>query len=319
MLNQQRNIGIKGEYKFVKRNKYNEEITLCSFSNLLTDTGIDRLINTEEILAGAIYCQLGTGVTEPQVSDISLGSYSVHTSIHSDKDYPITDVSPIYFKTTRVFTFEPGQATGTFTEVGVGWSTNTNLLSKSLIKDSNGTAISLTIAADEYLDIHYSFYWYFPDNPITSVLNINSVDTDLTVKLYNCNSELDRLQTFKNLRYPKFLKRTSAVESVLTSDIFNDTLSNKLDYPETGYLPLANVQNTFDSYVAGSFELIIESVFNQDYNFINGVNTFVLHNKTIIGDNIISDGGWQIGYNPAIVKSSEQQFKLRTKIQFSRI
>ena len=98
-------------------------------------------------------------------------------------------VAPDYVTpaTTQV-TFNPGEATGTWTEVGWGYFTpntsnpaaNHRVTSRALIVDSSGFPLAITVLADEYLTVVYTTRHHFNVNDITYSLTIAGTSYTVT-------------------------------------------------------------------------------------------------------------------------------------------
>lgn len=302
------NIGVKGKYRIVKR-KINSDIEeILEFDNLITNAGLDRLFTIGSYLAGAEYCQLGTGTAEPQVTDTTLNNYSKHKYQTSRLDYNCSTETPYYVRTTVKTSFLPGEATGIFTEIGMGWGTNSGLFSKSLIKDSENNPISLTVLADEYLDIYYDFYWYLPNTFTAVQQTINGVNTQVTIKPYNVLSS-NYYSALVSLRYPYLITKANASSEALPADIFSTEIVS---------IPNSAISITREAYVDGSFERVLVASFGPNIDLTAGVRSVFIGDASVSSGNLYA-GGWGINYDPPVTKTSEQEFKIRIKIKLTRM
>jgi hypothetical protein len=75
----------------------------------------------------------------------------------------------------RTFRFSVGTATGNITEVGVGWSA-TDCFSRARTVDGGGTPVTITVLADEFLDVTYELRLHWPtvDISITGFVSATS-------------------------------------------------------------------------------------------------------------------------------------------------
>jgi hypothetical protein len=121
--------------------------------NLITNGGLERWGTGTPI----VYCAVGNGTSTPQVTDSTLGANFVaqHNSVPSGGP-GIRGSAPYYGYVTYVYRFTPPGTNKNISEIGVGWGTSgTNLWSRSLIKDINGTPVTITWLAAETLDVTY--------------------------------------------------------------------------------------------------------------------------------------------------------------------
>lgn len=122
--------------------------------NLILNSGLNR------IGVGGIIdrCQVGTGSTTPDVGQTALANFLANSSAVQNTVGGTDTPTNTYAWIRRTFRFNAGVATGNLTEVGVGWAGG--LFSRALIKDSGGTPTSITVLADEYLDVTYELRSY---------------------------------------------------------------------------------------------------------------------------------------------------------------
>ena len=150
------------------------------FPNLITDGGLERIASYSDWLA---YCTVGTGSTTPSFGDSGLASFVGynHGGVTSTTD-GVTGSSPYYHWIKKIYRFNPGDATGNISEVGIGWSTADGyLFSRALILDSGGSPTTITILSDEYLDVTYECRRYLPETDAdTYQIDLRSITHDVT-------------------------------------------------------------------------------------------------------------------------------------------
>lgn len=127
------------------------------FRNLITNRGLDLLGNA---LAPATYVYLSTSTATPAVTDTAMGGTVVNTATGSPiyaNTNTISGTSPYTCSHLRGWRFTAGQATGTWSSIGIGAApTDTNnVFAKTRIRDSGGTPTSITVLAGEILDVRY--------------------------------------------------------------------------------------------------------------------------------------------------------------------
>lgn len=117
--------------------------------NLVLDTGLSRMSVDTWITGLAV----GTGQTPPQSNHTGLENYK-YFSTDLREQQPLLDLvsDEIYYGIRLRYRFSPGQATGNISEVGMGWSP-TNMWNRALVRDVEGSATTVTILPDEFLDV----------------------------------------------------------------------------------------------------------------------------------------------------------------------
>lgn len=304
-------VGVRGEYTFIVRNADGSEKSVIKTKNLITNYGLNKLFTElSSDLGGVNYCQLGSGTTEPSFTDLNLTNKLVSKyGAAAVTNYFCSNVAPYYSRTTVKFSFSPGQATGMFTEVGLAATETNTLFSHALIKNGNGDLVTLTVLADEYLDVYYDFYWYYPDTALTVQQTINSVVTNVSVHLYNVLGNIYSNYTFKALRYPGLVRKAFVSVDSKPVDILNTQISNTAN---------VFVDITRETYVENSFERVITATFAPSLDFTAGIKAVLFSYDGYTSGVIMQQGGWMIGYEPAVVKNTEQVFTIRLKLKLTR-
>ena len=170
--------GIEGFYTLIKyQTDVNREIIaetaeqVADFPNLITNGGLDRFMTVEDFLN---YAHVGTGSATPAFTDTALTAFKASSSTAATGDNAGTcaSVPPYYAQLVKVKRFAAGVAAGNLTEVGMSWSAATgSLFSRALILDSGGTPTTITLLADEVLDVIYTLRVYIPATDITGTVD----------------------------------------------------------------------------------------------------------------------------------------------------
>ena len=180
---------LSGQYVIKKWSATGELLQeLGPFSNLITNTGLEN-IGSMEYGNMLTSCWVGTGTTPPAFTNTAL----VNTLSPEVPIYQMAQSNsgtPDYFgQLGLTFRFTPGQATGNLTEVGVGtnWFNGVDyeqkLFSRALIVDEFGNPLTITVLADEYLDVTYILRYYPPLNTGSGSFNISGVTYNYTARL----------------------------------------------------------------------------------------------------------------------------------------
>lgn len=134
--------------------------------NLVTDYGLNALGNGG---TNAGRCHVGTGNTPPNVADTTLAAWKAANSSKIGDGYYTGSpnggqANPPYYGWKRgTYRFAAGSATGNLSEVGLSSSgINEKMLTRALIKDVNGNPTTITVLADEMLDVTYEIRMYPP-------------------------------------------------------------------------------------------------------------------------------------------------------------
>lgn len=174
-----------GEYVFT-------EVQELDFPNLILDAGLNR-IGTGNAIEGVC---IGTGNTAPSVEQGSLVSFSKATAVSQGAvESTASTTSPYYSSFKRTFRFAIGALNGNYSEVGVGWGIGggggnsiAGLFSRALIKDALGNPTTITVSADQVLDVSYTLKLYPPQNDITGTITLNGEVYNYTLRPAFINS-----------------------------------------------------------------------------------------------------------------------------------
>ena len=140
------------------------------FFNHVLDSGLIRMVNAEWIDR----CVVGSGNSTPIDGQTALDSFVASTDVTaiglSDMGGIQVAAAPYYWWGRRTWRFAVGTATGNLSEVGLGWG-NANLWNRALIKDVNGSPTTITVLADEYVDV-VSEVRVYPQDNISGSFNV---------------------------------------------------------------------------------------------------------------------------------------------------
>lgn len=154
--------------------------TAAEFPNLVTNGGLDRIGSNNG--AGA-YCQVGTGTTTPTFGDTALANRIAgsNSEVSGGTSATIVAGPPRYSSNISGRRFAAGVATGNLTEVGFGWATTGSLYNRALIRDGSGNPTTITVLADEILDVYLETRFYIPTGDGTPfVLTLGGVNYTFT-------------------------------------------------------------------------------------------------------------------------------------------
>lgn len=292
---------VSGHYKIEIRKADGTVRQVLEFDNLITDLGLNYMGSTAGYLT---YCQVGTGSATPAVTDVALVTWLAGTSTYASAANTAQSTPPYYCSLTKKFRFAAGTATGNLSEVGIGWaSSGSALFSRALILDGVGSPTTITVLADETLDVTYEFRQYMP-----------TVDTESTIILRAISHDyIGRASYVTSAATYAWTASTNGVEAGhQISTAFHaayDGAIGAITGPPSG-TSNAPTSLATNAYVADSFER--EHILTWGLtagNFATGITA--IRAKMGIGC-------YQFGFTPAIMKTAADVFSITFKISWAR-
>lgn len=137
-----------------------------TFPNLITNWGLDR-IASGGVLNG---CVVGTGTAPELPTDQALQSRIGPIAAQpAPTNSASTGGSPYYTSQVSTYSFAANTVVGNITEVGIvgNPSSPNQLWSRSLVKDGSGNPTTITILADEVLQVTYELRTYLNENIVS--------------------------------------------------------------------------------------------------------------------------------------------------------
>lgn len=235
-------IGLEGIFNFKLTNTKTGEIREYEFKNLILNSGIDYYMTSSNTFING--CILGSSSVPPVATDTTITNIlgTSTTFQASGAGGSNTTVLPYYTSYYWTYRFIEGVATGNIAQVAITYgsvnaanNTYTGLFSKALVKDGNGTPITITKLADEVLDVTYTLRMYAPELDVTGTTTISGVNYDYIVRAANAGS---------------WSLGSGAASSVHTAKAYTGTIGTQLGTP-SGSSGDA-VTKTFDTYVVGT-------------------------------------------------------------------
>jgi hypothetical protein len=305
--------GVSGLFMLEAVNKdTGERRTLAPwFPNLITDAGLDRMG-----IGGVLEnCSVGSGSNPPVVTDTALQSLVATTTSLQLNDFKSARSTPPYYgSVTHVYRFGIGVAAGNLSEVAIGWSGG--IFSRSLIKDGLGNPTTVTVLANEYLDVTYQVRLYPPTEDTTfQVVSAQGVT-------HNCVARASRVTN--SLYWPggdPGLLGGIAFEQAVRTYNASATISNGTIGPITS--GVANITNSASSTASGPIFPMSHAAyvpFSQERvatlfvppevgNFAAGISALRV---------LWSLGEFQYSFDPPIQKLSTQTLTIGLRISWAR-
>ena len=300
MTTMNNHIGLKGIFNLKFTNVKTGQIRELEFTNLILNSGLDR-IAAGTFIAG---CVLGSDSSTPVVTDTSItGILGSSTTLQA---YGVgtanTSTPPYWCSYYWTYRFIEGVATGNISQVAMAYASvgaGTALFSLALVKDSGGTPITITKLADEVLDVTYTLQLFCPSADVTGTISISGVNYDYIARPADA-------------AYWAAHSPINSSASVLAYQA-SSTLGTQLTQPSGSYIQ--NYSNTYSAYTAGTFykDLAIYWDLNNG-NVSGGIRCIYI------------DAGsrWQIQYSKtsdssAIPKDATKRLTLNVRLSWGRV
>lgn len=172
------NFSMTGHYKMVAyKLDGTSRVVADWFPNLILNNGLNQIESTDGMFNAA---SVGSGSAAPAAGQTQLANLVASTgSVQSIQSG--NELASGYGWRRLTFRFAQGAAAGNLSEVGVG-SSSTNLFSRALILDGLGQPTTVTVLADEFLDVVYELRAYWPTTDVTGTATISGVSTGFVMR-----------------------------------------------------------------------------------------------------------------------------------------
>ena len=200
-MNVNLNVSVKGRFKieaFRQDEAGNEvpgsrRVAADWFDNLITNVGLDTLASKNGTNTGLFNilvdsCVVGSGSTAPAFTNTALVSQIAATTTQQADTGTLDQLvtAPFYYYRRRTYRFGTGVAAGNLAEVGM--KIGAVLWSRALIVDGGGNPITLTVLADEALDVTYEYRIYPPTADVPWSADISGVTYSGNIRAANVTS-----------------------------------------------------------------------------------------------------------------------------------
>lgn len=318
---------IAGQYTIRKYKADTNELIqeIGPFDNLITNQGLNRV--GTDFFAERLF--IGTGTAPPAVTDTKLGTFLNYTQGFAPSQNWNAAIlrggPPEYWvQGAGTWRFNAGAATGTLTEVGVGWfepggftAPNHRVSSRALIVDSGGSPISITVLPDEYLDVTYSLRYYPYVGPdVVQTVVISGVNYTFTTRALGVeSSSYCSVNAIAGMNWSGQTELKTGTAAGTPPALAGITATSMLNQGTTTYVP-----TTKNTYVDSS--LSISAVFsagltqaNMTYG-IRGIISAVTNSANSQGSFINST--FQSTISPAIPKDNTKILQFGASMSWSR-
>lgn len=316
------NVGLEGRYKFIKHKADAEgnvipgtaKTALEWFDNLITNAGLDLLGST----AGdnLTYCRIGTGNTDPTFADTSLVAQvgSTNTAGNGGANGLSVDSTYLYRRVSR--RFAAGTVAGVnLAEVGMAMTASgSNIFSRALLRDTGGTPTTITLAADEVLDVVYELRMYLPAQDLPVAATIDGVASTVTIR-YNTTAAVINLwaaslgREFNTTNAGSTRLYGVPLETLLAANVSWNAVPNERYIATLAYVP-----GSYTKQAKVDLPLVAG-------NFATGVGSVIVG----AGDNTHSSdqssrawGTWAWGFSPKLNKTASRTATITVGVTWGR-
>lgn len=290
-------IGMQGRFKLaVRKADTLEQVSETHWmDNLILNQGLNR--KGTNSVSGV--CEVGTSSTPPNIAQTGLISKVAHTSTIVASSGSAQGSAPYFGRATQTYRFAAGVATGTLAEVGVGWDITNDLWCRALIVDMAGNPTTITVLADEVLDVTYELRLYPDLVDKVFIANIGGIDRDCILRA----SEVT-----EGTVWGVSIFGAAGFTSFVGNKVFNGALGGITVNP-SGTSDFISSFNQIP-YVNNSLELKIVYVWDLNAGNLVGGITAALFETTI--------GAYKISFSPAIAKTNADKLTLQMLFTWGR-
>lgn len=284
---------VRGFYKFeAVRQDGSRRLLADWFPNILTNSGADYL-GISQFSGPLTYCAVGSGNSTPVVTDTTLDTFVAATTTTNSTTHTAASSSPYFGTTTIQYNFPIGTATGNLSEVGVGpensSSARLNLFSRALILDGMGNPTTITVLSSEALYVTFQINQYVPLSDVTGNVTISGTSYAYTLRAYFATSTTWAYQNDDAPTLNLAAAYNGAIGSITSSGPSGTASSGTVS---------SNSYSNGSSTLTGTITWGLAAG-----NLAGGISAISFTAGT-------SRGSYQIGFSPAIPKTSSQVLTL---------
>ena len=301
-------IGLEGFFKIeVIQPDGSRKMLADWFPNLITDIGLNRWGSGAIVTA----CGVGTGTSQPLVTDTGLTTPLAFTSTADSVQPTTAGGSPYAVTQSRTFTFAQGAVVGNISEVSVGWAAaNGSAWSHARIKDGGGVDTTITVTAIEQLSVTYLLKGNIPSTDVTANVTIGGVATTVTIRAANATSASNWF-TWNGGGQTAFDRRFDVSGLATPVIVYDGAIGAVTGVPSGASQSIPVAARTINAYVSNS--LYTESVVNfsiSQANFAGGLDSILMQS--------LGCTSWQIGFVPAVAKDATKTFSMTFRTSWAR-
>src|SRR6056297_3239724 len=302
--------GVAGKYRLrVGQEGEAPRIDTGWFDNLVTDAGLNYMGGNANWLDA---CQVGTDNTTPANADTALGAYVAGTTTQTDVTRAAQGSAPYYGSTTITYRFPSGTFAGeALAEVGIGTaSSGGTLFSRALITDGGGSPTTITVLADEFLDVTYQIQSVPPTSDITvpDVTDSGPAGTVHAITLRAARVTTNGGSTTPG--WANFGQSVALLSSIGSSLLAYDGAIGAITGEPSGTSDGGSPSNT--AYSNNSLERLATATWGlDDGNFGSGIKSIRYVFRS-------GGGTWQAEFDPVISKTNTDTLNIDLSVSWTR-
>lgn len=240
---------IYGKFKFIVTHADGSKEESNEFDNLILNNAF-----SSTTVSDLNVCAVGSGTTEPSVTDTSLVS-QVGPVSGTGTGAAVTTTWQGTLATVgrkNTYSFTAGSIVGNISEVAVySDSVSTaRIVVRTLVKDLSGNPTTITLTSGDQLSVEYTLFVKIETRPPAQTLNIKGVDYSVKVIVGFPEAYSTGLSLISPSRYPYLSAVSGGVSLSDTITIPNDGVPQKLN-ATAGNILVLNPTLTTDRAVAG--------------------------------------------------------------------
>lgn len=302
-------IGLHSRYKLIRRKADDTIVEESAWSdNMILNNGLDyfgSVFGTAQLRQ----CHVGSGNTPPAAGNGSLEIFVAGTSDDTFVSSFVESTTARYTTITTRWRFAAGVAEGNISEVGIAISATDNidsgapLFSRALVVDGAGSPTTITVLADEILDVMWEYTKYAPAEDIAGIV---SIDIDGTPTAHNYTIRPCNIISGGSSWSTSIHSRIDAVppNSGNMSNFGSGAGNSTMGAPFTVLSGTAEAGTSMSAstYISGDYFIDTTLVFGLDVcNFVGGITALKFNNGVV---------GWMMEISPAIQKINTKSFSL---------
>lgn len=300
-----------GKFKILATKPSGDERVVADwFSNLITDSGLDRL-GTAGGSAIWNFCRVGLGSAAPAFTDTALSSQVASSNSVIQQQSGI-DLAGGYGWRRITWQFTQGTVVGNLAEIATAWTASSaGIFSRALIKDSFGNPTTISILADETLRVVWEVRIYWPvEDTLGAVVFTGNIGGT-----YNFTGRASEVSAASTRWIPSDANSGGGIIPVKEGGFVNTgSALGPIDGVPTYFSRLAmdGLTVTNDSYVPGSFRAsLLLTLGLANANFAGGIDSVTYRS-------LYHGNSYQMAFSPAIIKTASQIVQLRLAISWGR-
>jgi len=271
-----------------------------TFLNLITNGGLERMGNNSDWL---LWTYVGSGSAAPNFNDSAMNNLVASTTTTQSSVDGSQSTAPYFTWVRNTRRFSAGQAAANLSEVGTGWADA--LFSRALIVDADGNPTTITVGAEQFLDVTYEFRFHPKTTDDTGAFTLTgsiggTYDYTFRASSVTSNSGLDGWAISQN---GTRMTATSGVGLV-----YNGAIGAITGQP-SGALAISQTLAGI-SYVASSLESKVVMPFGLDQGNLAGGIKSAWFKQGI--------GTFQVEFTPALMKTNESLLNLEFSHSWGR-